>query len=161
MPLGHPLAARQSVTFQDLDGLSLLAHRNALAWMELCRRKLPHSNLLAQDSLESLHQLIDSSTLPAFGSIRALEWERQGKPGGSPPAGCGGPRHLLPRLPARGAEALQRPVPPGAGGIWVSPVAGALVPNAGSVAVILNSAFLLKRRRKLPLEEERQTTLLS
>ena len=70
MPLAHPLAARQSVTFQDLDGLSLLAHRNALAWMELCRRKLP------QDSLESLHQLIDSSTLPAFGSIRALEWER-------------------------------------------------------------------------------------
>ena len=68
MPLGHPLAARQSVTFQDLDGFSLLAHRNALAWMELCRRKLPHSNLLAQDSLESLHQLIDSSTLPAFGS---------------------------------------------------------------------------------------------
>ena len=54
MPLGHPLEARQSVTFQDLDGLSLLA----------------------QDSLESLHQLIDSSTLPAFGSIRALEWER-------------------------------------------------------------------------------------
>lgn len=38
---------------------------------------------------------------------------------------------------------------------------GALVPNAGSVAVILNSAFLLKRRRKLPLEEERQPTLLS
>ena len=76
MPLGHPLAARQSVTFQDLDGLSLLAHRNALAWMELCRRKLPHSNLLAQDSLESLHQLIDSSTLPAFGSVRALERER-------------------------------------------------------------------------------------
>lgn len=54
MPLGHPLAARQSVTFQDLDGLSLLA----------------------QDSLESLHQLIDSSTLPAFGSVRALERER-------------------------------------------------------------------------------------
>lgn len=54
MPLGHPLEARQSVTFQDLDGLSLLA----------------------QDSLESLHQLIDSSTLPAFGSVRALEWER-------------------------------------------------------------------------------------
>ena len=76
VPLGHPLAARQSVTFQDLDGFSLLAHQNALAWMELCRRKLPHSNLLAQDSLESLHQLIDSSTLPAFGSVRALERER-------------------------------------------------------------------------------------
>ena len=121
MPLGHPLAARQSVTFQDLDGLSLLAHRNALAWMELCRRKLPHSNLLAQDSLESLHQLIDSSTLPAFGSVRALEWER--------------PRENRVAIP--------------------------LVPNAGSVAVILNSAFLLQRRRKLPLEDERQPTLLS
>ena len=43
----------------------------------------------------------------------------------------------------------------------ISPVAGALVPNAGPVAVILNSAFLLKRRRKLPLEEGSQTTLLS
>lgn len=162
MPLGHPLAARQSVTFQDLDGLSLLAHRNALAWMELCRRKLPHSNLLAQDSLESLHQLIDSSTLPAFGSVRALERER--------------PRENRVAVPLQDAEAratyylaclqgeqkrysgLFRRV---RGGIWVSPVAGALVPNAGSVAVILNSAFLLQRRRKLPLEEERQPTLLS
>ena len=69
MPLGHPLAARQSVTFQDLDGLSLLA----------------------QDSLESLHQLIDSSTLPAFGSIRALEWER--------------PRENRVAIPLRDAEA--------------------------------------------------------
>lgn len=86
MPLGHPLAARQSVTFQDLDGLSLLAHRNALAWMELCRRKLPHSNLLAQDSLE-----IDSSTLPAFGSVRALERER--------------PRENRVAVPLRDAEA--------------------------------------------------------
>ena len=85
MPLGHPLAARQSVTFQDLDGLSLLAHRNALAWMELCRR------MLAQDSLESLHQLIDSSTPPAFGSIRALEWER--------------PRENRVAVPLRDAEA--------------------------------------------------------
>ena len=71
------MAARQSVTFQDLDGLSLLAHRNAPGLDgALPPQSCPHSNLLAQDSLESLHQLIDSSTLPAFGSIRALEWER-------------------------------------------------------------------------------------
>ena len=55
--------------------MSLLAHRNAVFWVELCQRKLPHSKLLAQDSLEILHELVDSSTLPAFSSDRALEWQ--------------------------------------------------------------------------------------
>ena len=41
--------------------------------------------------MESLHQLIDSSTLPAFGSIRALEWER--------------PRENRVAIPLRDAEA--------------------------------------------------------
>ena len=73
LPDGHPLASQKEVSFQDLDGLSILAHRNAAFWVELCRRKLPHSRLLAQDSLETLHELVDSSTLPAFSSDRAVE----------------------------------------------------------------------------------------
>lgn len=74
LPRDHPLAARESVSFQDLDGLSLLAHRSALFWVERCKQKLPHSRLLAQDSLESLHELVDASTLPAFSSDRVAEW---------------------------------------------------------------------------------------
>lgn len=74
LPRDHPLAARESVSFQELDGLSLLAHQSALFWMERCKQKLPHSRLLAQDSLESLHELVDSSTLPAFSSDRVAEW---------------------------------------------------------------------------------------
>lgn len=73
LPTEHPLASREAVTFQDLDGLSLLAHRNAVFWVEICKQKLPHSKLLAQDSVEILHELVDSSTLPAFSSDRAVE----------------------------------------------------------------------------------------
>lgn len=125
MPLGHPLAARQSVTFQDLDGLSLLAHRNALAWMELCRRKLPHSNLLAQDSLESLHQLIDSSTLPAFGSIRALEWERpRGNRVAIPLQDAEARATLLPSLPGKGSRSATAACSAGCGGNLGKPGGG-------------------------------------
>ena len=42
-------------------------------WVEICKQKLPHSKLLAQDSVEILHELVDSSTLPAFSSDRAVE----------------------------------------------------------------------------------------
>lgn len=81
LPREHPLASRTQVTFQELDGLSLLAHRNALFWVEICRRKLPRSKLLAQDSVEILHELVDSSTLPAFSSDRAVErgYESEGR----------------------------------------------------------------------------------
>lgn len=73
LPQNHPLASRKEVSFQDLDGMSILAHRNAVFWVTLCRRHLPHSKLLAQDSLEVLHELVDSSSLPAFSSDLAVK----------------------------------------------------------------------------------------
>lgn len=73
IPANHPLAGRTEVSFRELDGMSILAHRNAAFWVEICRQNLPHSTLLAQDNLEILHELVDSSTLPAFSSDRAVE----------------------------------------------------------------------------------------
>lgn len=66
----HPLAGRESVSFAELDGMSLLAHSTARFWMAICRAKLPHSRLLAQETLDSLQELVVASNLPVFSSDR-------------------------------------------------------------------------------------------
>lgn len=71
-PADHPLASRDSVTFRDLSGLSILAHGGSGFWIDICRKNLKDAKLLIQDSMEMLSEIVDASTLPVFNSDRAV-----------------------------------------------------------------------------------------
>lgn len=73
IPQGHPLSAKKEVSFQDLDGISILTGVSAGFWLDLCREKLKASNLLIQNSVDVMTELVDASTLPVFNSDRMLE----------------------------------------------------------------------------------------
>ena len=73
VPLEHPLAAKKEISFQDLEGISILVSGNAGFWIDLCRQKLKEANLLIQHSAEVMTELVDASTLPVFNSDRMLE----------------------------------------------------------------------------------------
>lgn len=72
-PKDHPLASRDSISFHDIEGISILAHGGSGFWLDLCRRHLDESKIIIQDSIDTLSELVDASTLPAFHSDRAME----------------------------------------------------------------------------------------
>lgn len=73
-PSNHPLASRKSLSFADLKGLSILAHSSSGFWLDICRENLKETKLLVQDSIDMLSELLDSSSLPAFHSDRAMDY---------------------------------------------------------------------------------------
>ena len=76
LPTEHPLAARDSVCFADLEGLSILAHGNAGFWLDVCREHLHTTKLLVQDSMEAMHELVEKTSLPTFDSDCTPEHRR-------------------------------------------------------------------------------------
>lgn len=69
----HPLAAQESISFDDLKGLRILMSEGIGFWMEITLRHLSRSDLLIQSSFEALAELIDASALPVFNSDKMLE----------------------------------------------------------------------------------------
>lgn len=74
VPSNHVFASRKTLSFADLEGMSILAHGSSGFWLDICRQNLKNAKLLVQDNMDDLHELVDSSTLPAFNSNRAAEW---------------------------------------------------------------------------------------
>ena len=68
----HPLASKESVTFEDLKGLRILMDGNIGFWMEACGDKLSHTDLLVQKSFEAFSELVQASRLPLFNSDQFL-----------------------------------------------------------------------------------------
>lgn len=81
LPSDHALASRKTLAFADLEGMSILAHGSSGFWLDRCRQNLKNTKLLIQDSIDMLHELLESSSLPAFNSDRAVEYgyESQGR----------------------------------------------------------------------------------
>ena len=69
----HPLAAKKSVSFDDLRGMRILVSAHIGFWMEICRQHLAETDLLVQNSMEALAELVDASHLPVFNSDRMIE----------------------------------------------------------------------------------------
>lgn len=74
VPDNHPLASQKELSFADLKGMSILAHGSSGFWLDVCEKNLKEAKLLVQDSIDVLHELIESSSLPAFHSNRAAEY---------------------------------------------------------------------------------------
>ena len=69
----HPIAGKDSVTFEDLKGIRILMSVNVGFWMEICRHHLSEADLLVQNSTDALNELVEASSLPLFNSDRMIE----------------------------------------------------------------------------------------
>ena len=79
VPPAHPLALYDSITFQDIDGQSILLLNQIGFWNEICRNNIPHSHLLYQDDPTILHELTNQSSLPNFKSNITVQNDDQKK----------------------------------------------------------------------------------
>ena len=69
----HPLAQKESVTFEEMKGLRILVSQNIGFWMDVTKKHLPETDLLIQGSNEALADLVEASSLPVFNSDRIME----------------------------------------------------------------------------------------
>lgn len=68
----HPLAERESVTFDEINGFNLLLGSNLGFWNDLCHTKLTASKFLVQSDDFSLAEVIRQSSLPCFTTDAAM-----------------------------------------------------------------------------------------
>lgn len=68
----HPLANRESVTLDELNGFNFLLGTNLGFWNDICRTKLTASKFLVQSDDFSLAEVIRQSSLPCFTTDAAL-----------------------------------------------------------------------------------------
>ena len=73
IPENHELANRTSILFKELDGSTFLLAKGVGIWNEIVKRKMPNAKFLLQDSVESLSEIIVSSTIFAFATNITLE----------------------------------------------------------------------------------------
>lgn len=65
-PKNSPLAARESVSFKDLDGQTFLVFEQIGFWMDVTREQLPHAQIIVQNDRNVFMQLAMSSDLLCF-----------------------------------------------------------------------------------------------
>lgn len=73
LPQSHPLAERESVSFDDLKDTRILVSAGVGFWMNVCCEKMPENNLLIQKNHDAMGELIEASSLPFFNSDRMME----------------------------------------------------------------------------------------
>ena len=73
VPEDHPLAIKQSVTFDELKGFRILMTSAIGFWMGVTLKHLSESDLLIQTSTDALAELIDASNLPFFNSDQMMK----------------------------------------------------------------------------------------
>lgn len=68
VPPAHPLAMYDEISFQDIDGQSVLLLSHIGFWNELTQKMIPKSHLLFQEDINTFNELTKMSALPNFRS---------------------------------------------------------------------------------------------
>lgn len=66
VPPAHPLAAFDSVSFEDLAGVPFLQYSQVGFWFDLVTQKIPNPHLLMQDNRDTFLEIANNSALPTF-----------------------------------------------------------------------------------------------
>lgn len=74
LPHTHPLASRRSISFEELDGETILVYSDAGYWYELYKKKLPSSKFVIHEELSSFNMQLEESTLLCFISNYAIRY---------------------------------------------------------------------------------------
>jgi LysR family cyn operon transcriptional activator len=67
-PKDHPLAQRESVGFEDLDGETFLLYGGIGFWGDMHRRTTPHAHMVVQEDREVWRQLMRTTRMLGFSS---------------------------------------------------------------------------------------------
>ena len=78
VPPAHPLAAYDSISFEDLDDVPMLQFSKVGFWYDLTLRKIPHPHLLLQEDRETFTEIADTTALPTFFSSAFDKIEHHG-----------------------------------------------------------------------------------
>lgn len=78
IPPTHLLHDRKEVSFQDLDGETMLIYSQIGFWYDLHLKTMPNTQFILQDERHAFLKLVNSSTLPSF--TTNLSIKREGKP---------------------------------------------------------------------------------
>ncbi len=73
VPKGHDLARKSSVSFEELNGITMLLYSDIGFWHDLVRKKMPDSRFLMQNDRLTFLELIRSSGIPAFSTKLAKQ----------------------------------------------------------------------------------------
>ena len=73
LPRDHPLAREPHLTFEQLDGETLLIQKHTGYWTDLVRRKLPHSTFKTNDDYVLMTKIMSESPLPHFATDMSFE----------------------------------------------------------------------------------------
>lgn len=77
VPPAHPLAAFDSISFEDLEDVPLLQYTKVGFWYPLTLKKVPHPHLLLQENRETFTEIAGSSALPTFFSSYFNKFEQR------------------------------------------------------------------------------------
>lgn len=72
LPPEHPLANREGVFMEELDGENMLLYADIGFWRNIHTQKMPHSLFLVQSDFFALQELVQSSVLPSFVTDAAM-----------------------------------------------------------------------------------------
>lgn len=65
LPAEHRLAAKKKVTFDDIDGITMLLYDGIGVWRGV-RDKIPHTRFIVQNEFDDFSDLVRQSSLPSF-----------------------------------------------------------------------------------------------
>lgn len=77
LPPAHPLSNYTNVSFEDLNGESLLLYSMIGFWYNLCKEMMPDSLFIVQDQTNTLNELIKFSALPNFITNISIKHNRE------------------------------------------------------------------------------------
>lgn len=76
VPPAHPLAFLPQISFQDINGESVLLLSRIGFWYDLCLKEMPDSHLLVQEDETVLNELKKASAIPTFRTDITIQREQ-------------------------------------------------------------------------------------
>lgn len=77
VPPAHPLALFKEISFDDLNGESVLLLSRIGFWNEICIKMIPQSHLLIQEDTDVFNEILKASALPNFKSNITIEYDTE------------------------------------------------------------------------------------
>lgn len=65
---GHPASSLDKISFKDMDGESFLMYAHVGFWDNIVRKNMPSSRFLLQNEYNDFGEIVNSTSLPCFGS---------------------------------------------------------------------------------------------
>lgn len=77
VPPAHPLALFKEISFDDLNGESVLLLSRIGFWNEICIKMIPQSRLLIQEDTDIFNEILKASALPNFKSNITIKYDTE------------------------------------------------------------------------------------